>query len=417
MKFTQLFTKTNKKAKEFDSINATLLIKGGFIDQTMAGVYTYLPLGLRVLTKIENIVRSEMDKVAPEILMPSLAPKALWETTGRLETVDVLMKTLAANPAALAKNDAEYVLNCTHEEVITPIAQKFALSYRDLPFAAYQIQTKFRNEPRVKSGLMRGREFRMKDLYSFHRSEAELKEFYELMKARYTDVFQKLGLGNDTYLTLASGGDFTKDYSHEFQTRCDSGEDTIYLDKETGIYYNKEVAPAYIDSEKFEVFAAAEVGNIFPLNTKFSQACNYQFVDQNGNHQPVYMGSYGIGTSRIMGLIVEKMNDQDGILWPIQVAPFQIHLLTLGDTNAEVEPLYHQLQAAGIEVLWDDRSVSAGEKFSDADLIGCPIRLVYSSKTDGQFEWKMRGESATENLSLDSVIKRTQELVTTAYHT
>lgn len=412
MKLTQLFTKTNKKSKTYDSLNATLLIKGGFIDQTMAGVYSYLPLGLRVLTKIENIVRSEMNTVASEILMPSLSPKSLWETTNRLETVDVLMKAIAANSVAAAKNDAEYILNCTQEEVITPLVQKFALSYKDLPVATYQIQNKFRNEPRVKSGLMRGREFRMKDLYSFHRSEAELKEFYELMKEKYTTVFQKLGIGNDTYLTLASGGDFTKDYSHEFQTRCESGEDTIYLDKETGIYYNKEVAPAYIEPDRFEVFAAAEVGNIFPLNTKYSQAFNYQFTDRDGSRQPVFMGSYGIGTSRIMGLMVEKMNDESGIIWPLQVAPFQVHLLSLGEITDSTRSVYQQLLNAGIEVLWDDRAVSAGEKFSDADLIGCPVRLVTSPKTAEQLEWKLRATAETTLLSVEAVILKLQNMIT-----
>ena len=244
MLYSKLFGKTNKKSKEYNSVNATLLQKGGFIDMVMAGVYTYLPLGLKVLTNIENIIREEMNTIAYEVLMPSLTPKTAWEQTKRLNTVDVLMKTSPANEAALEKNNSEYILNPTHEEVVTPLAQKYNLSYKDFPFAVYQIQSKFRNEPRVKSGLLRGREFRMKDLYSFHTSVDDFKEYYEKAKEVYMNVFKKLGLGDDTVITLASGGSFTEDFSHEFQTICESGEDTLFYVKSKDTYYNKEVAPS-----------------------------------------------------------------------------------------------------------------------------------------------------------------------------
>ena len=244
MLYSKLFGKTKKSAKEYDSVNATLLQKGGFIDQVMAGTYTYLTLGLRVLNKIENIIRGEMDTIGQEILMPALTPIANWEKTGRFETIDVLMKTTPANIFAKAKNDTEYVLNPTHEDVVTPLAQKFILSYKDFPFALYQIQNKFRNEPRVKSGLLRGREFRMKDLYSFHTSVDDLKKYYEKTKEVYMVVFKKLGIGADTVITMASGGSFTDDYSHEFQTICETGEDTVFYDKKDNVYYNREVAPS-----------------------------------------------------------------------------------------------------------------------------------------------------------------------------
>ena len=252
MLYSKLFGKTKKSTKKYDSINATLLQKAGFIDQVMAGTYTYLPLGLRVLTKIEQIIREEMNKIGEEILMPSITPISLWQQTGRFETVNILMKTTAANKFALAKNASEYVLNPTHEEVVVPLGQKFILSYKDLPLALYQIQTKFRNEPRVKSGLLRGREFRMKDLYSFHDSIEDFKAYYEKAKEVYFKTFERLGLGKDTKIVMASGGSFTDDFSHEFQTLCETGEDTIFYLKSKNIYYNKEVTPSQAPQVKYK---------------------------------------------------------------------------------------------------------------------------------------------------------------------
>jgi prolyl-tRNA synthetase len=423
MQYSKLFGKTNKSAKEFDSINATLLHKAGFIDQTMAGVYTFLPLGLRVLNKIENIVRSEMDLIASELVMPSLSPKTLWEQTNRLEKIDVLMKATAANAVSLEKNSSEYILNPTHEELITPIVQKFSQSYKNFPVAVYQIQTKFRNEPRPKSGIMRGREFRMKDLYSFHLTQEDFKRFYLEVIESYKKVYTKLGIGHDTFVALASGGDFTTEYSHEFQTKCDNGEDTIFYVPSKDIYYNKEVAPTQTGKlaeegdlfpetgEKYEVFKASEVGNVFPLGTKFSDAFDFTVNAENGNKNQVYMGCYGIGTSRLMGVIVEKCFDEKGIVWPEPVAPFRIHLAALGMDQEEIYKqafdVYERLLQAGHEVLFDDRvEVSAGAKLGDADLIGCPYRIVVSKKTGEQVEFKRRNEENSELITFDELLEK-----------
>ncbi len=569
MLYSKLFGKTKKDSKKYDSANATYLQKGGFIDQVMAGVYTYLPLGIKVLNKIENIIREEMDKIGNEVFMPSLAPQSAWEKTGRLETVDVLMKTTPANKFAEAKNATEYVLNPTHEEVVVPLGQKFNLSYKDFPFALYQIQTKFRNEPRVKSGLLRGREFRMKDLYSFHTSIEDFKKYYERSKEVYFKVFERLGLKDETVIVLASGGSFTDDYSHEFQTFCETGEDVVFYAKSKNIYYNREVAPSiapkivekdtemlpkkdvlgkgiigvqeladylkipvekttktlifetddgrviavavrggydinedklrkivkckalklasrevvkkitgaevgyagilnlpkevevFFDEsvnnrlnfecganktnyhsinvnfgrdipvpknfydikvaksgdlfpetqEKYEVKKAAEVGNIFPLYTKFTDAFDYKFIDTDGKQKQIYMGCYGIGPSRIMGVIVEKFHDEKGIIWPESVSPFQAHLigLDLSDESikSRVDKVYKTLTDKGIEVLFDDRiDVTAGNKFSDADLIGIPIRLVVSKRTGKKVEYKKRDEKEVKIMSLEEVIKK-----------
>ena len=393
--------------KDAEAINHILLAKGSFIHQEMAGVYSFLPLGARVLSKIENIVRKHMDKIGSEILMPSLSPKEYWKTTGRLETIDVLFKASAANDVSLAKSDAEYVLCPTHEDVVTQLVQQYNFSYKDLPVSVYQIQTKFRNEPRAKSGLLRCREFRMKDLYSFHTDENSFSEFYENAKRVYMDIFKEIGIGSDTYLTLASGGDFTKDFSHEFQCRCDNGEDIVYLDKETGVAYNKEVKPDDADNEtKYEMFSAAEVGNIFPLGTKFTKAFGYEFMDKDGTKKPVLMGSYGIGTSRLMGVLVEKYHDDRGILWPENVAPFKVSLINFEDTVETAAKIYEELTANNIEVLWDDRDVSAGVKFGDSDLIGNPYRIVVSKRSieSGGVEMKSRKEAESKIVPIDQIV-------------
>lgn len=411
MKYSNLLLKTTKEAKEYDSVNATLLQKGGFIDQTMAGVYTFLPLGWRVLSKIENIVREEMDKVGAEILMPALSPRSLWEQTNRTG-IDVLFEALGANDASRKKNPSGAILNPTHEEIITPIAQQMKPSYKDFPYAVYQIQTKFRNEERPKSGLMRGREFRMKDLYSFHISDADRKEYYERVREVYRTIFQRLGIGDDTVIAYASGGDFTKEFSEEFQTRCDAGEDTIYYDEKNDAYYNKEVAPPEV-KERGNSFSASEVGNIFPLGTKFTSAFKYTYRDENGQEQLVHMASYGIGTSRIMGVLVEKFHDDRGIIWPEAVAPFAVYLAALSKGEDEVADraanVYEQLTQAGISVLYDDRpAASPGEKLSDADLLGIPWRVVVSKKTGEQIELKRRNEQETKMMSVEEFINETK---------
>jgi prolyl-tRNA synthetase len=523
----------------------------------MAGVYTFLPLGWRVLRKIEQIIREEMDAIGgQEILMPALSPRWLWETTGRDEEVDVLFAATGANEASRTKNSAEYILNSTHEEIVTPLVQKYISGYKDLPIAVYQIQTKFRNEPRPRSGLLRGREFRMKDLYSFHRDEKDLRRFYDLSKEAYWRICERLDIKEDTYIVLASGGDFTEDFSHEFQTRCETGEDLIFRDPVSGVCYNREIAPVkaasvdsseeqrelrkvhtpdmktvdqlvdflggstqktvktllyknkdskviaaalrgdrQIDEDKlikatgeeslelagpgsikektgadvgyagliglpsdipvymddsleglvnfemggnetdhhytnvnfgrdipepdefydikvaesgdlspesgreYETFQASEVGNIFPLNIKFSQSFHYYYDDENGEKQIIYMGSYGFGPSRAMGVLAEKFSDERGLVWPEQIAPFRVHLLQLPDKEGQAkeksEELYNELVRQGVEVLYDDRGgLQAGEKFADADLIGCPYRVVVSARTvqQGGVEVKKREE-------------------------
>ncbi|MEI6462466.1 MAG: aminoacyl--tRNA ligase-related protein [bacterium] len=417
MKFSTNFIKTKREvSSEIESVNGKLLTKAGYIHQEMAGAYTFLPLGVRVLSKIENIVRKHMDEIASEMLMTSLHPKSLWETTKRIDSVDVLFKASGANKPSIERNSAEYILAPTHEDMVTPLMQESVLSYKDLPQYVYQIQTKFRNEARAKSGIMRGREFRMKDLYSFNKSEEDLKAFYEVAKKKYVDIFNELGIGADTFLTLASGGDFTKNYSHEFQLLLDSGEDIIYLDRANKIAYNKEINTPEdakklgIDFSKLEEIRASEIGNIFPLGTKYSDAFDFNYIDVDGSKKKVWMGSYGIGTSRIMGVIVEKFHDDKGIIWPAQIAPFNYHLISIcKDKDSEVfqkaNELYEKLQSEGKEVLWDDRfGVNPGEKFNDADLIGIPVRLVISERTlkEGKIEKKMRNSENTEMVSIES---------------
>ena len=411
MRYSTLLLRTNKEAREFDSINATLLQKAGFIDQVMAGVYAYLPLGWRVLTKIEGIIREEMNNIGTEMLMPALAPRSLWETTGR-EKMDILFKAVGANEASIKRNSASYIINPSHEEIITPIALKIKPSYKDLPFAVYQIQTKYRNEERPKSGLMRGREFRMKDLYSFHATEEDMLAYYDRVKEVYMTIFNRLGIGTDTYITKASGGEFTKSFSHEFQTICENGEDTIYVDKNKKEAWNEEVV-SEADKQKLEAQQASEVGNIFPLGTKYSEAFSYLYIDEASNKRPVVMASYGIGSSRVMGVLVEKFHDATGIMWPESVAPYKAHLISLAGNDKAVgdcaERVYARLIEDGVEVLFDDRDVSAGEKFVDADLIGNPYRLVVSAKTGPDVEMKRRGEKNAELVSVKELIDNIRE--------
>jgi len=295
----------------------------------------------------------------------------------------------------------------THEDVVTPLVQGYNMSYKDLPVSVYQIQTKFRNEPRAKSGLLRCREFIMKDLYSFHTDEKDWKKFYDEAKKVYMAIFNEIGIGKDTMIALASGGDFTKEFSHEFQTRCETGEDTIYLDKKTGIAYNKEVKPEGADENpNFEVFSASEVGNIFPLGTKFTKAFGYEYTDKDGTKKPVIMSSYGIGISRLMGVLVEKFHDEKGIIWPKNVAPFLVHLIDIQQPE-EAKKIYERLQKDGIECLWDDRDMNPGGKFADADLIGCPIRVLVSQRSldNGGVELKLRNETENKVVSIEKMIE------------
>jgi len=406
MRQSKLFTKTIKQVSaEETSINSQLLLRGGFIERTMAGVYSFLPLGLRVLNKIKTIVREEMDAVGgQEILMSALTPKEIWETTGRYDKFEALFKFEG-------NGGKQYVLGATHEEVVTPLVKKFVNSYKDLPVAVYQIQDKFRNEPRAKSGLLRGREFSMKDMYSFHINQEDLDRYYEIVKETYFKIFQRAGIGERTFLTFATGGVFSK-YSHEFQMLADSGEDTIYLCLKCHTGLNAEL----LESEgkkcpecgctDLKEEHAIEVGNIFKLGTKFSKPFDLCYTDKDGARQEVIMGCYGMGPSRLMGAIVEAMHDEHGIIWPESLAPFRVHLVNLAKDSAPAEKLYQELLDLKVEVLYDDREESAGIKLKDADLLGLPWRLVLSDKLGDKVELKSRAGEKVEILTVKEVVKR-----------
>ena len=397
---SRLFTKTKREtSKDEEAINAQLLIRAGFIDKLMAGVYSFLPLGLKTLKKIEEIIRKEMIKIGgQEILMPALQPKSNWKITNRWETYDSLFKFTSF----YSKN--EYALGPTHEEIISPLAKKFVFSHKDLPLYIFQIQNKFRDEKRTKSGLLRSREFLMKDLYSFHRDEQDLDYYYEKVKAAYFRIFNQVGIGRLTYLTFASGGSFSK-YSHEFQTITSAGEDKIYLCGKCKVAVNQEIIDEQkvcpqCGGEKLKIEKAIETANIFKLKTRFSEPFNLKYKDEKGKESDVMMGCYGLGPSRLMGAIVEIHHDEKGIIWPESIAPFKVHLLNLtnltnlsGKRQTTSDKIYNSLQKNNIEVLYDDRQdVSAGEKFADADLIGIPYRAVISEKTGGKIELKKRNE-------------------------
>ena len=410
MRQSKLFTKTKKESPADEvSKNAEFLIRGGFIHKEMAGVYSYLPLGLRVLKKIENIIREEMNKVGgQEILMSSFAPKENWEKTGRWTAMTDLYKVSDSS-------GREVALGPTHEEIVVPILKNYVSSHKDFPVAVYQIQNKFRMELRAKSGLLRGREFIMKDMYSFHTSLEDFENFYNKMKIVYKNIFDRTGIGHLTYITFASGGTFSK-YSHEFQTITPAGEDTIYVDETNNIAVNKEVfndeVLAQLNSKKENMVEkrAIEVGNIFDLKTKYSTPFDLSYTDSKGKKYPVLMGCYGIGLGRLMGAVVEALSDDKGIIWPESIAPFKVHLLFLGEDEAkkEAEKIYESLSKNNLEVLFDDRvENSAGEKFTDADLLGIPWRAVVSTRSikEGGVELKKRTEEKGKIISLDALLK------------
>jgi prolyl-tRNA synthetase len=401
MKQSQLFTKTKKESPADEvSLNAELLIRAGYINKEMAGVYSFLPLGLRVIKKIENIIREEMDKIGGiEMRTSVFQNKEVWEKSNRWddEVVDNWFKTKL-------KNGTEIGLSFTNEEAYADILKQYVSSYKDLPIYPYDFKNIFRNEARSKSGILRGREFYWKALYSFSKNEEEHNVFYEKSKEAYKNIFRRAGIGHLTYLTFASGGTFSK-FSHEFQTVTSAGEDLIYVDPNKGIAINKEVyndeviESLGLKKEDLVENKAVEVGNIFSLGTKFSAPFELKYKDENGEEKLVIMGSYGIGLGRLMGTIVEVLSDDKGIIWPENIAPFKVHLLSLGGGDENVrngaEDLYNKLTEKGIEVLYDDRvDSSAGEKFADSDLIGIPYRVVVSKRslTDGGFEVKKRTE-------------------------
>ena len=413
MRQSQLFTRTRKSApKDEVAKNAQLLIRGGFIHKEMAGVYSYLPLGLRVQNNIMRVIREEMNAIGgQEIVLSALQSPAPWKKSDRWrdDAIDVWFKTAL-------KGGGELGLATTHEEPLTALMAEYISSYKDLPRYVYQFQTKFRNELRPKSGVMRSREFIMKDLYSFSRNEQEFREFYEKCAGAYKKIFDRVGIGEKTFRTFASGGTFSR-FSDEFQTICAAGEDTIYVNREKGIAVNKEVysdevlSELGIRKEELKEEKAIEVGNIFPLGTRFSDALGLRFKDDTGASVPVVMGSYGIGPGRVMGAIVEVLSDEKGIVWPKEVAPFQAHLVAISGGNkdviAEADNLHNLLTEHGIETLYDDRNVRAGEKFADSDLIGIPTRLVISEKTiaEGGVEVVSRKTGGTTRVSESAIIE------------
>lgn len=407
MKVTQLFTKTSKTVPADETArNAQLLIQAGYVHKEMAGVYAYMPLGLKVLENIKQIVREEMNALGgQEVMMTALQPSDIFEKTDRWDDakVDNWFKTKLANGTELG-------LGLTHEEPIVDALSPYINSYKDLPIFVYQIQSKFRNEKRAKSGLLRGREFVMKDMYSLARTQEEHLELYERAAEAYNRVYARLGIGDITYRTAADGGIFTKRFSDEFQTLSDIGEDTIYVDEEKRLAINEEVytdenlAKLGLDKSKLVEKKGVEVGNIFPLETKYTDALGVYYTDESGAEQQIIMGCYGIGISRLMGVVAEHFADDKGLVWPEAVAPYRVYLAPLGNdepVRVVADELYNILTDAGISVLYDDRDERPGTKFADADLLGIPLRVVISAKTVANAQYEVKHRTATEPEMLD----------------
>jgi prolyl-tRNA synthetase len=414
MRQSQLFTRTRRDApKDEEAKNAQLLIRAGFVHKEMAGVYTYLPLGLRVLNNIVQIIREEMNAIGgQEMVLTALQDKTLWEKTDRWDDakVDNWFKTEF-------KSGGETGLGITHEEPIARIMTEHIASYRDLPVYAYQFQNKFRNELRAKSGIMRGKEFLMKDLYSFSKDEEEHQAFFEKAREAYRAVFGRMGIGDRTYVTFASGGIFSA-FSEEFQTVSDAGEDTIYVDESKHLAVNKEVmtdenlATLGLDRDALVEKKAIEAGNIFNLGTRFSEPLGLTYMAEDGTKKPVVMGSYGIGPTRLMGIIAEVLADEKGLVWPEAVAPFTYHLVSLAGNDAGIESvaneLYEAMNAKGMSVLYDDRDARAGEKFADSDLIGIPYRIVVGKDAlaTGRYELVHRATGEVTKLLKEELLNR-----------
>ncbi len=411
MKYSKMFVKTLKSAPAAaDTANHRLLVQAGFVRQVMAGVYTYLPLGLRVLNKISKIVREEMDQVgAQEVLMPLLHPSTLWKQTGGWDKVDVLFKINS-------RTGKEYALASSNEETVTPLAKEWIHSAKDMPLAIYHINWKFRDELRSKSGIMRGREFLMKDMYSWHANQEDFDKFYAKAKVAYMNVYRRLGLVAKA--TEASGGAFTEKVSYEFEVLTDAGEAPVLYCTKCDYCVNVDDIKTYklgdncpiCGKDKLQSAMASEVGNVFDLGTKYTKAFDLTISDDEGKKVYPIMGCYGIGITRTMGVIVEKFNDERGILWPASIAPYTVHLASLNTNDESVikraDEVYEQLTKAGIEVLYDDRTdVGAGQKLAEADMIGCPIRAVVSTKTGEQVEVKMRNEKDAKLASVEELVK------------
>ena len=391
MRLSHTFTRTRKQAPADEvAHNAQLLIRAGYVHKTMAGVYSYTPLGLAVLENIKQIVREEMNRISSqELLMSTLQRQELWQETGRWsdELVDVWFKSHL-------QDGTEVGFGWTHEEPIIELLRTYLKSYKDLPISVYQFQNKLRNELRAKSGIMRGREVIMKDMYSIHASKEDLEAYYQAVIEAYKRCYHRFGLGDDTYMTFASGGAFTK-FSHEFQTICAAGEDYIYLHRGRDLAINEEVVDEAvrelgIDKSELERVKTAEVGNIFNFGTQKSEEMGLVFTGEDGRQHHAYMGSYGIGITRVMGVIVEKFADDKGLVWPEEIAPARVHLVQIGkESVAAADELYDTLQQAGISVLYDDRAARPGEKFADAELLGMPTRVTVSDRLLETEEWEV----------------------------
>lgn len=411
MRISQLFTKTSKTAPADEvAKNAQLLIRAGFVYKVMAGVYAYTPLGLRVLENIKQIVREEMNAIGgQELIMSSLQKRETWEGTGRWddEVVDVWFKSKL-------KDDTEVGLAWSHEEAIMEMMRQFVHSYKDLPASVYQFQTKLRNELRAKSGIMRGREFVMKDMYSLHETSEDLDMYYEKVTEAYKRIYDRLGLGEDTFVTFASGGAFTK-FSHEFQTICDAGEDILYVHRGKNIAVNEEVlddavAELGVKKEDLERVKSAEVGNIFNFGTEKSEQMNIMFTGSDGKEHPFYLASYGIGITRVMGVIVEKFADDKGMVWPQNIAPARVYLVQIGSeaSRQHADELYEELMTKGIEVLYDDRDERPGTKFADAELMGIPYRVTVSDRLleKGSYEYTERKTGVMTMLTREELLAK-----------
>ena len=404
MKQSLIFPRTLKKApKEAVSINHKLLVRAGFIDQLMAGSWTLLPMGFKVVKKINQIIREEMNRIgSQEVLMPLMHPKAIWNETGRWDKAKKVMYQFKDT------RNKEFALSFTHEEIFLDLVRKSLKTYKDLPLALYHFSTKFRNEPRARSGILRGREFMMKDLYSVHATEDDFWKFYEEVKNAYSRVFKKIGF--DFRITESGGGVFTDNFTHEFQVLAKGGEDTIYYCNKCAWGQNKEIfagkkGDTCPKCKKGKVIEAKsiEVGNIFPFGTWYSERMKVYFTDKDGGKKPVYFGSYGIGSTRVMGAWVEVSHDKKGIIWNDKISPFDVHLISI-ERDKETARIYERLKKENIDVLFDDRDVTAGEKFAEADLIGILVRLVISSKTGSKVEWKKRTSSKAQLLEINKVV-------------
>ncbi|MFI5265269.1 MAG: proline--tRNA ligase [Candidatus Levyibacteriota bacterium] len=405
MRYSQFFPKTIKEAPSDEvAVNAKLLLRAGFIDKLMAGSYTLLPLGRLVERKIEQIIREEMNATgASEFLMPLLHPKSIWNETGRWDKAREVMYQFE-------KDEKEFALSFTHEEIFLDVVRKHINSYKDLPVKLYHFSTKFRNELRAKSGILRGREFLMKDLYSAHASAEDLDNYYEEIKKTYLRIFERLGL--TAVITEAAGGVFTDSVTHEFQVLSDAGEDEIIYCPGGDFSQNMEIIkePEKLEGKQCDLGhgpllrkKAIEVGNIFKFGTSYSEKMNVFFMSPDGGKEFVWMGSYGIGLTRMVGVLAEVFHDEKGLMWPENVAPYGAYLVGLSE---DAEKVYSTLKKNKIEVLYDDRDISPGQKFADADLLGIPVRLVVSKKTEGKVEWKKRNSDKTELLSVDEVLKK-----------